>query len=124
MDSIANLLTKIRNAHHAHQSIVMVSHSKMKEKIVKILEKEKFIEEAGVIKTGKFPELKIKLWEDRELELKKISKPGQKIYVKNPNIKKVKNGLGMSIFSTSQGLMTGAEARKKKLGGELICTVS
>lgn len=124
MDSIANLLTKIRNAHHAHQSMVTISHSRIKEKIVKILEKEGFIEEASVIKTGKFPELKIKLREDQELELKRISKPGQKIYVKNPNIKKVKNGLGISIFSTSQGIMTGKEARKKKLGGELICTVS
>lgn len=124
MDTIANFLTKIRNAQHAHHGVVIVSHSKLKEQIAKILEKEGFIGEAGVIKSEKFPELKIKLREDRELELKKISKPGQRIYVKNQNIKKVKNGLGISIYSTSQGLMTGAQARKKKLGGELLCEIS
>lgn len=124
MDVVANFLTKIRNAQHAHHGVVTVSHSKLKEKIAKILEKEGFIEETGIIKSGKFPEIKIKLRENGELELKRISKPGQRIYVKTPNIKKVKNGLGISIYSTSQGLMTGAEARKKKLGGELLCEIS
>ena len=95
----------------------------MKEEIAKILARMEFIEEATVNKKGKFPELKITLREKRKINLKRISKPGQRLYVKNSEIKKVRNGLGISIISTSQGLMTNFEAKKKKLGGEIVCTI-
>lgn len=123
MDAIANMLTKIRNAQAAGHESVLMSHSKMKEKIAKILEKEDFVGQATVVKGDKTPQIKIILREDRILALKRISKPGQRIYVKNNKIKKVRNGLGMSIISTSQGIMTNKEARQKKIGGELICSV-
>ena len=124
MDPIANLLTKIRNAQKASHESVTVPHSKIKEAIAKILQKEGFVGEVKVMTKDQFPEIKIMLKEGQELELTKVSKSGQRIYVKNDMIRKVKNGFGVSIMSTSQGIMTGTEARKKKIGGEFICTVS
>ena len=123
MDTIGNFLTKIRNAQNAGHGSIAVTHSQMKEEIAKILARMEFIEEATVNKKGKFPELKITLREKRKINLKRISKPGQRLYVKNSEIKKVRNGLGISIISTSQGLMTNFEAKKKKLGGEIVCTI-
>ena len=124
MDTIANLLTKIRNAQRASHESITVPHSKIKESIAKILQKEGFVQEVVINKKEQFPELKVMLKEGAQLELTRISKPGQRIYVQNEKIRKVKNGFGIAIISTSQGIMTGLEARKKKLGGELICTIS
>lgn len=123
-DPIADLLTRIRNASRAHHESVVVSHSKMKENILQILKERGFIEDYKTDKEGQFPALNIELKEDRkDLSLVRVSKPGQRIYVKKDEIKKVKSGLGIAIISTSKGLMTNLDARKANLGGELICEI-
>lgn len=123
MDPISQLLTKIRNAQVAGHESVRIPYSKLKESVAKILEKNGFIASATVSKE-KYPELKITLRSEKPVTLKQVSKPGQRIYTKYTELKRVKNGLGISIVSTSQGLMTDKQARAKKIGGELICTVS
>lgn len=123
-DPIADLLTRIRNAHMRGRTTVVIPYSKIKEEILKILKQYKFIVDFTDKKELSYKELVITLNEDLgELALNRVSKPGQRIYVKSDEIKKVKNGLGIGIISTSQGIMTSAEAKKKGLGGEMICEV-
>lgn len=123
-DPIADLLTRIRNAYGAHHEDLSVSHSKIKESIVKILKDHGFVESYEVEEQEPFKILNITLKDTLdELTFKRISKPGQRIYVKNDDLKAVKSGLGIRIISTSKGLMTNSEAKKQKLGGELICEI-
>lgn len=129
MDKISEMLTKIRNAQMAGLKDVAIKPSKLKFALAEILEKEGFIESVsrekeGMIKiilkyyqisqTNKIPAIK---------GMKKVSKAGQRIYVKNKDIKNVKNNYGLAIFSTSKGIMTGEESKKLGLGGEYICEV-
>lgn len=124
-DPIADLLTRIRNAHMRGRTTVVMPYSKMKEEIAKILKTNKFIVDFTENTETKFKELVVTLREDKvDFALKRVSKPGQRIYVKAGEIKKVKNGLGIGIISTSQGVMTTKEARQKGLGGELMCEIS
>jgi small subunit ribosomal protein S8 len=127
-DPIADMLTQIRNAQKAKLSQVLLSFSEIKFVLAQILEKEGFV--ASVEKeTKEFPKkIKIILKYDSEKnplihEIKKISKPGQRIYLKKEKLPRVLSGLGVAIISTSQGLMIDKEARKRKLGGEIICQV-
>jgi len=127
MDPIADMLTSIRNAQAVSKKTVRVPFSKMKFGIAKILEKEQFIgrlERKGR-KTQKYIEITLKYKQKKPviLGLKKISKPGQRIYLGAQKIQPVKSGYGISIISTSKGLKTGKEARKENLGGEIICQV-
>lgn len=124
-DPIADLLTRLRNASKAHHEKVVMPHSKIKENIAKVMKDKGFIE---AYKTEEdingFKTLEILFKEDRpRLELKRISKPGQRIYVKNEDLKPMRSGLGIRIISTSKGIMTNSEAKKLKLGGELICEI-
>ncbi len=131
-DPIADMLTRIRNALAIKKPEIVLPYSKVKFNIANVLEKEKLIKKVETIeatksKTG-FKQLKFKLMYDEKNQsvigtLKRISKPGQRIYVKKDKIPKVLNGLGMNILSTSKGFMTGQEAREKSLGGELICEI-
>lgn len=124
-DPIADLLTRIRNAHMRGRTTVVMPYSKMKEEIVKILKANKFIVDFAEKKETAFKELIVTLKEDKvDFALKRVSTPGQRIYIKASEIKKVKNGLGIGIISTSQGVMTTKEAREKGLGGELMCEIS
>ena len=123
MDPTSQLLTKIRNAQGAGHESVTIPYSRLKEGIAKILEKNGFIAGVTTSKEKKYPELKIALKSERTVILKQMSRPGQRIYRGHNEIKKVKNGLGINILSTSQGLMTDREARKKKIGGELLCKI-
>jgi len=126
-DPIADMLTRIRNAQAVSKPEVLVPFSKIKYQILKILEKEKFIEK--IEKKGKGVKKKIKVvlkYNQKQpviSGLKRISKPGQRIYLPAKKIKSVRGGFGIAIVSTSQGLMTDKEARKKKLGGEIICEI-
>ena len=121
-DPIADLLTRIRNASNAHHEKTVVPYSKVKENILKVMKEKSFIENYSTTKENGHPALEINLKEDRDdLTLKRVSSPGQRIYVKNNELKTVKSGLGISIISTSKGIMTNYEAKKQKLGGELIC---
>lgn len=123
-DPIADLLTRIRNAIKAHHQSLTVPYSKMKEGILKIIKDSGFIESYSVEKIDNHPVLEVVLKETiNDLTLKRVSKPGQRIYVKNDELKAVKSGLGIAIVSTPKGLMNSMDAKKQKLGGELICEI-
>lgn len=134
-DPIADMLTIIRNGQLVKKEKVLIPFSKFKFEILKILQKEGFLEKVEKvkrkIKKGKSkskPFLEVTLKYDSEgkgaiSEIKRISKPGQRIYLPYKRIKKVKDGFGIAIISTSKGLMSDKEARKKKVGGEVICEV-
>jgi small subunit ribosomal protein S8 len=125
-DPISDMLTRIRNANRALLPGVDIPHSKMKESIATILKREGYIIDYSV--EGKLPRtLKVKLkYQGRKsvIEgLRRISTPGLRRYVGSTEIPRVKGGMGVSVVSTSEGLMTGTQARKKNIGGELICYV-
>jgi len=135
VDPISDMLTRIRNASIVKKNEVLIPFSKIKFALAKILEREKFIEKVEkVVSPSKFKKRKrkpemIKIflkYKDNEpviRELKRISKPGCRIYLKSKEIKKVAGGLGISIISTCRGIMTGQEAKKRKLGGEVLCEI-
>lgn len=123
MDPVANMLVSIKNAYMAKKPNVSVPYSKFKLEIAKALEKGKFV--GKVEKTDTKIEIEL-IYQNRKgvlNEVKRISKLGVRTYIKSKNIKKVKGGKGMIIVTTPQGVMSGEEARQKKLGGEVICLV-
>ena len=125
-DPIADMLTIIRNAQAVSKETVELPFSKFKFEVAKILEKNGFlgkVEKKG--KKDKILEIVLKYDEKTPviMGLKRASKPGQRIYSDFKNMQRVKGGFGISIVSTSRGLMTNKEARKQKLGGEIICEV-
>jgi small subunit ribosomal protein S8 len=122
-DPIADLLTRIRNSSRANLSSCTIPYSKIKENILKILVEKSFVTKYEKVE-NKFPELVVQLEEGKKITLKRVSRPGQRIYVKKDDLKKpLLSGLGVRIVSTSKGLMTSEEAYKKDLGGEIICEV-
>lgn len=127
MDPISDMLTSIRNALAVKHLTVKIPFSKLKYEMAQILEKEGFVEkvERKGKRAKKIIEITLKYENDSPAisGLKRISKPGQRIYLPYKKIKKVKGGYGIAIISTSKGLMTDKEARKQKLGGEVICEV-
>ena len=124
-DPIADMLTRIRNATMARKDSLSMPYSKMKEAIARILKENNFIPDYRVDDSGKFKQLVIELAEDRETitSLVRMSKPGRRTYVGVKEIPLVVGGRGIVIISTSNGIMSGREARKQGLGGELICKV-
>ncbi len=123
-DPISDLLTRIRNALAARHTDVHMPYSRMKENILKILKAKEYVKDYAILKDSKFPELRVMFNENSEkITIRKISKPGQRIYKKYEQLFRVNNGYGISIVSTPKGIMTGDDARKKKLGGELLCEV-
>ena len=125
-DPISDMLTRIRNAHRALLPAVEVPHSKMKESIANILKKEGYVAEVAIEGTP-LKKIKLKLkYEGRKgvIEgLRRVSSPGLRRYVGATEIPRVRGGLGTAILSTSQGLMTGVQARKSNIGGELLCYI-
>ena len=126
MDPIANMLTCVRNASQALLEEVAMPHSKIKENIARILKNEGYIAEFGVEGDAK-KTLKMKLkYNGRRgiIEgLKRISRPGLRQYVSASEVPRVLGGLGVAILSTSEGVMTGQDARKENVGGEVLCHV-
>jgi small subunit ribosomal protein S8 len=125
-DPISNMLTSIRNAGGARLPYATVPHSKLKESIARLLQREGYV--ADVVVEGKpFKSIKIKLkYTGRKsvIEgLKRVSSPGLRRYLGSQEIPRVLGGMGVSILSTSAGIMTGVQARQKKVGGELLCEV-
>lgn len=127
-DPIADMLARVKNAIMAGHKEVIIPHSRIKEGIADILKREGFIEEYSV--EGEIPKKKIvikfKFFPDGRnaiSDLKRISKPGRRIYVEKDDIPWVMNGLGIAIISTSKGLMSDREARRNKIGGEVVCYV-
>ncbi len=129
-DPIADMLARIKNAALARHDVARMPASKIKKGIAELLQKEGFLssvseEEWGPLKR-KTLTVKLKYGSDHGSAfrgLRRVSKPGRRVYVGHNRIPRVLNGLGVSIISTSQGLMTDKEARTKKVGGELLCEV-
>ena len=127
-DPIADLLTRIRNANQMRYNEVVVPSSNVKLRIVEILKSEGYIENYKVEKNDVQDNIVITLKYGKNKErvisgLKRISKPGLRVYAKAEEVPVVLNGLGISIVSTSKGIMTGKEARKENLGGEVLAYV-
>lgn len=126
-DPIADMLTRIRNAQAGGHDTVGMPHSNLKEQVAQILKKEGYIRE--YVTTGEVKKtltLRLKYTAEGEpaiVALRRVSMPGLRRYVKAEKIPLVLGGMGTAIVSTSSGLMTGREARTKRLGGELVCTV-
>jgi len=125
-DPISDMLARIRNAHRALLPAVDVPHSKMKESIAGILKREGYIADFAV--EGQLPKhLKLRLKYQGKKSviegLQRVSTPGLRRYVGSTDIPRVRGGLGVAVLSTSEGVMTGTQAKKKNLGGELICYV-
>jgi small subunit ribosomal protein S8 len=125
-DPISDMLTRIRNANKALLPAIEMPHSKVKESIAHILKKEGYVSEVGV--EGKVKKtIKMKLKYDGRKSviegLRRVSTPGLRRYTGSTEIPRVRGGLGVSIVSTSEGIMTGNDARKKNIGGELLCYI-
>ena len=127
-DTIADMLTRIRNANQMHYKEVSIPASNTKKEIAKILKDEGFIEnykiendnvQGTIVVTLKYTDKKERVITG----LKRISNPGLRVYVKGEEIPKVLNGLGIAIISTSEGIMTDKEARKKNIGGEVLAYI-
>ena len=127
-DPIADMLTRIRNANTVKHETVDVPASNMKKELARILLEEGFIRGYDVIEDGKQGIIRIQLKYGQAGEkvitgLKRISKPGMRVYAAKEELPKVLNGLGISIISTSKGILTDRQARKEGVGGEVICYV-
>ena len=127
-DPIADLLTRIRNANLVHHDKVEIPASKIKRAIVQILKDEGFVKDFEVLADGKQGILRVNLKYGPERDrvitgIKRISKPGLRVYAKREQLPKVLGGLGIAIISTSQGLMSDKQARKSNLGGEVLAFV-
>lgn len=127
-DPIADMLTRIRNAQAVNKNEVLIPFSKLKFEIAKILKHEDFIANFEKVEEQKFPQIKINLkyFDDKQpaiLHIRRISKPGQRVYASKNQMPNVLNNLGIAIISTSSGLLTNKDAKKKGLGGEVICEI-
>ena len=125
-DPIADLLTRIRNAQLAGHESVLIPHSKLKCEILRVLKEEGYIETYRVTDDVK-PLIEVTLKYSKGVpvieKLKRVSRPGLRIYKDSDNIPSVNGGLGVAIVSTDKGVMTDRLARKEGIGGEVICTV-
>ncbi len=129
-DPIADMLTRIRNANSATFDSVAMPSSKLKESLAGLLKREGFIADFRVTenpaKPGSTLEITLKYTDDRKksiMGLKRVSKPGLRVYTKCDQMPKVLGGVGVAVVSTSHGLMTDREARRARLGGEVLCYV-
>lgn len=127
-DPIADMLTRIRNGNNAKHDTVDIPASNIKTEIAQILVDEGFIKGFNVIEDGKQGVIRIELKYDQNngkviSGIKRISKPGLRVYVKNDEIPRVLGGLGIAILSTSKGIKTDKDARREGVGGEVICYV-
>ncbi|MCB0191614.1 MAG: 30S ribosomal protein S8 [Anaerolineae bacterium] len=128
-DPIADMLTRIRNAGMARHPQVAMPTSRIREAIAKILKEEGFIQDFEVL-PGDVPSLLLHMKYTRERQprsviagIQRVSKPGRRTYVKRQDIPWVRSGLGIAIMSTSHGVMTGHQARRQNVGGEVLCYV-
>jgi small subunit ribosomal protein S8 len=125
-DPISDMLTRIRNGGRALLPVIEMPHSRIKENVAKILKTEGYVTDVAV-EGNTLKKIKIRLKYDGKKSviegLKRISKPGLRKYVGSTEIPRVRGGLGVAVVSTSEGVMTDSQARKKNLGGELLCYI-
>jgi len=125
-DPIADMLTRIRNAVAVHHDSVLVPGSNPKVALARIMKDEGFIEDFEILRSGPQRTLRVRLryWDKKQSAisgLKRVSKPGLRVYVGSKKVPRIYGGMGVAIISTSQGVMTGSEARRRGIGGEYIC---
>lgn len=126
-DPVADMLTRIRNGHHAERAEVRMPSSRLKKAIASVLKDEGYIQEFEVVGSEKKPELRLTLrYHDGEPAIREIqrhSRPGLRVYRDTGSLPSVRGGLGTAVISTSQGVMTDRAARAKGHGGEVLCWV-
>jgi small subunit ribosomal protein S8 len=129
-DPIADMLTRVRNANVAMQDTVRMPSSKLKEALAAILQREGYIESFRAAddptRPGRVLEITMKYSPERQRTIsgiKRVSKPGLRVYTKAERMPRVLGGLGVAVLSTSQGLLTDREARQRRVGGEILCYV-
>lgn len=126
-DPIADMLTRIRNGYQARIKVVKLPYSKINQNIAKIMVKKGYLEKTEVGRKDKFKTLILTLKYVNKKptinRIKRVSKPGLRIYCQSKKLKRPDLGIGINIISTAKGLMTGKEAKKKNLGGEVICEI-
>lgn len=127
-DPVADMLTRLRNANNAHHDVVSMPSSKLKTHIAEILKSEGYIADFAVedARVGKTLTLTLKYGAERErsiVGIKRVSKPGLRVYARSTEIPKVLGGLGVAILSTSSGLLTDRQAEQKGVGGEVVAYV-
>lgn len=127
-DPIADMLTRIRNAQAVEKEFVLIPLSRLKKAIADVLKNEEYIVDYSIVEEQGFQHLKVILKYSNNIpairSLKRVSKPGCRIYAKRGELPAVLNNLGIAIISTSRGVMTNHEARKSRLGGEILCEIS
>ncbi len=124
-DPIGDFLTRMRNAQHGRHTTCRAPWSRMKEQIASLLQKNGYLASVSVEGEGIHREVVVEFVKDRPaLTLKRLSKPGGRKYVQSSEIRTLLHGSALAIISTSQGLLTDAEARKQNVGGEILCTIS
>jgi small subunit ribosomal protein S8 len=124
-DPIGDLITRLRNAQSARKTSCMAPHSRIKQELCELLKKEGYVADVRVIGDAPHQELEVVFLEDKPaLALKRLSTPGQRRYVGYQDLKPVLSGHGIAVITTSAGLLTDKEARKRKVGGEILCTIS
>jgi len=127
-DPIADLLTRLRNAIERRHAYVMVPSSKMKVGILQVLEDEGYIDGFSFLEEGARPTIRVRLRyaEGREpviTHIERVSKPGRRVYTKKRDIPLVLSGMGLTILTTPKGVMSGRQARREQVGGEVLCHV-
>lgn len=127
-DPIADMLTRIRNANQNRAKTVDIPASKIKQEILDVMQDQGFIAGTETVKEDKYENIRVTLKYTEKKErvikgIKKVSKPGLRVYAQSENLPEVLNGLGIAIVSTSKGIMTDKDARKQKLGGEVLAFV-
>lgn len=127
-DPIADMLTRIRNASHARHDSVDIPSSRLKKELARVLKEEGFIRDMRILQDGPFETIRVYLkYGPQKREsiggIRRISKPGRRVYATKDQVPKVLGGFGIAVLSTSRGVMTDRQARKERVGGEVICYV-
>ncbi len=127
-DPISDMLTRIRNGQAVRRRYVLIPHSRMKQAVAQVLQEEGYIDRFDVVRDGRFPMLRVYLKYTRDQEpliqgLKRVSKPGRRIYTGKGDIPWIRYGLGTVILSTPKGVLSGRGARRLGVGGEVLCEV-
>jgi small subunit ribosomal protein S8 len=123
-DPIGDLLTRIRNAQAVRKSSCMAPWSRIKQELCEVLKREGMIEDVRVTGEAPHQEMEVIFVPGRTLTLTRASKPGRRLYTKSADIRPVLRGFGIAVLTTSEGLLTDKQAKAKKIGGEVLCTIS
>lgn len=124
-DPIGDLVTRMRNAQHARRPTCLAPWSRIKKDLLELLKREGWIADVKVVGEAPKQDLEVTFHQDKPvLELKRISKPGRRMYTPAAELRPILQGFGIAVLTTSKGLLTDKEARKQNIGGEVLCTVS